>query len=180
MATNLLRAVGALFLFLPRRGAVVPIALWTALIAWISSWTSTGIERLGGTALLTNFAHAPLFGMLALWSTLALPRDGAGLRGWPRIDRAALLRVLLFVALVGTIDEVHQHLGAGGRDVSVLDLATDLVGAGATLAAIRYLGRDDASDRGLLARLAAGLAACLLAAAGATWIPGLAPDLPWL
>jgi hypothetical protein len=161
----------------------VPVALWTGLIGWVGSWTSTGIARLGGTALLTNFAHAPLYGMLALWASLTLPRDGAGARGWPRIDRAAELRVLLFVALVGVLDEAHQHVGAlggGGRDVSVLDLATDLVGAGATLAAIRYLGCDDATERGLFARLAAGLAACLLAAAGATWLPRLAPGLHWL
>ena len=177
---HFLRAAGALLLFLPRRAAALPVVLWTALIAWLGSWSSVGVGALGASALLTNLAHAPLFGLLALWFALALPRVGAGGGGWPRLGGADRGRVLAAVALWALADEVHQLVLNRGRDFSLLDIATDLVGAACVLAVIDYLGRDAAGERGLLGRLALGGAACLAAAASATWVPLLFPGAAWL
>ena len=122
-------------------------------------------------AFVANLAHAPLFGLLTLWATLCLPRQDAGRGasgGWPRLDRRTLPWLLGAVALWALIDEWHQS-SVPGRQPSALDLVTDLVGAVATLAVIRWLGRSRADAPGLLRRLAAGLIACCIAAALSTW-----------
>ena len=199
MLTSVLRAVGALLLFVPRLRALLPALLWIGLIGWLGSWSSTGVGDLGRTAFLTNLGHAPLYGILALWLALALPRGrppgpdlagaGAATRGfhgalgvgaWPRIRGAGRWWVLGAVAVVGVADEVHQKLGDRGRDFSLFDVLTDLVGAACVLAVVAYLGRDEASDRGLAGRLALGLAACGAAAALATWAPLWFPGVSWL
>ena len=180
MLTNLLRAIGAGLLGLSRRSAAVPIALWSGLIFWLGSWSSSGVGGLGVTTFLTNLLHAPLFGLFALWLALALPREGVRFGGWPRLGGRERWLVLALVALAGLADEVHQHLGARGRDFSLLDIGTNLAGAAAVLAVIAYLGRDGAGDRGLAGRLAAGLAGCAVAAAAATFLPDLAPSRGWL
>jgi len=175
-----LRAAGALLLFLPRRAVVVLVVLWTALIGWLGSWSSAGVGDLGTGAFVTNLAHAPLFGLLALWLALLLPRYGAGAGGWPRLDGGARGGVLAAVGLWALADEVHQLLLNRGRDFSLLDVATDLVGAACVLAVVDYLGRDAAGDRGLCARLALATAACLAAGACATWGTLAFPDAGWL
>jgi hypothetical protein len=184
---NALRALGALLLCVSRRRAAVPIALWTALIWGLSSLSTRGIGTLGRITFLGNLGHAPLFGLLALWFALALPREATAPRraraprgGWPRADRAGRARVLAAVALWGFGDELHQHLAGLGRDFSLFDLATDLVGAAATLAIVEYAGRDGASERGLWGRLALGALACVAAAALATWGPAGLPGAAWL
>jgi hypothetical protein len=171
-----LRAAGALLLCLPRARAAVPIALWSALIYTLSSLSTRGIRTLGKYTFLSNLGHAPLFGVLGLWFALALPRESIRrarkrFNGWPRVDRAGRCLVLAAVGLWGVADELHQHLAGLGRDFSLLDVSTDLVGAAAVLLVIDYAGRDGAAERGLCLRLVLGLLACAAAAALATWLP---------
>jgi hypothetical protein len=187
MLLHVLRALGALLLHLPRARAAVPIALWTALIWGLSSLSTRGIGTFGRITFLGNLGHAPLFGLLALWFALALPREttapgraGAPRSGWPQVDRAGRAWVLAAVALWGFGDELHQHLAGLGRDFSLFDLVTDLVGAAAVLAIVDYAGRDGAGERGLWGRLALGVAASVAAAALATWGPAGLPGAAWL
>ena len=185
MLVNALRALGALLLFVPRSRAVVPIVLWTALIGWLGSWSSDGVGDLGGGILLTNFAHAPLYGVLGLWLALAVPRQGLAVKGrggggWPLLTGRRVLWSLVGGALVGVADEAHQWRGDRGRDFSLLDVVTDVTGAGCVVWITAYLGRDGVGDRGLALRLALGLGACLAAAALATWAGELFPGVSWL
>jgi len=110
-------------------------------------------------SVISNLAHAPLFGLLALWLALAPPREA----GWPRLSRGAVLAILGAVVLYGLVDELHQTT-VPGRVASVLDILTDLVGAACTLWVVGYVGGRGASERGLWARLAAGVLACVAAA----------------
>ena len=115
-------------------------------------------------AFKNNFAHAVVYGLLALWSALLLPRAD----GWPRLRRGAVLAILAFVLAIGVLDEWNQSQRPG-RDGSWTDVLTDVVGALATLAVIAYAGRGDAREHGLWRLLAVGTLACLLAAANATF-----------
>jgi hypothetical protein len=63
----------------------------------------------------------------------------------------------------GAIDEWHQA-STRGRDSSLLDLVTDVVGAACVLWIIRYVGSARAKEHGLIARLALCAAACIAAA----------------
>jgi hypothetical protein len=182
---NALRALGAMLLSMPRAHAFAPIALWTVLIYTLSSLSAEGIVSFGRGTFLVNLGHAPLFGLLGVWFALALPRErlrrGAGERaGWPRTAGGARTAVLAATAAWGVADELHQHLAGNGRDFSLFDVVTDVVGAACVLAVIDYAGRDGATDAGLLRRLALGVLACLAAAALATWGPLLLPGAAWL
>src|SRR6185503_4677191 len=110
---------------------------------------------------LLNFAHAPLFGVLALFWALALPRAGPG--GWPALSRAARAGVVLAVLAYAVADEWHQS-HTPGRSSTWHDVVTDVAGAAATLSAAAYLARADAAGGGLARRLALGLCACAAAA----------------
>ena len=175
----LLRGVGAALLRLPRGLAWIPVVLWLALITWFSSWPQKDVGQAGWTPIFTNLGHAPLFGLLALWMALALPRE-AGERGWPRLDAAGRRAVLLAVGAAAILDELHQHLGGRGRELSLLDLGTDLVGAAGLLLVAAYAGRADATGAGLWLRIGLAAGACVGAAAAATWVPGSLPDVWWL
>ena len=151
-------------------GALLTVA-WALLIWASSSQPSGSVPAFPGMAFVANLAHAPLFGLLAFWATLCLPRssDPEGDAGnWPRLDRRTLPWLVGAVFLWAVIDEWHQA-SVPGRQPSALDLVTDLVGATATLVVIRWLGRSGADAPGLLARLGVGLVACCAAAALSTW-----------
>jgi hypothetical protein len=168
---GLLRATGRALLATPRRLAWVPVLLWLGLITWLSARPSQDLARLGWSSLLVNLAHAPLFGLLAMWMALGLPRAG----GWPVIERSGTRAVLALVLVCGVLDELHQYLGGRGRTFSVLDVVTDVTGAACLLAVAAYVGRPDAELGGLGARVGAGLALCLAAAALATYGPRFLP-----
>ena len=116
--------------------------------------------------LVSNLAHAPLFGMLALLLAALLLRPLVE-RGWPRFGAARALAVVSLTVLYGVVDEWHQSR-IPGRDSSALDLVTDLVGACCVLWITFYLGSERASEQGLWVRLLAGVLVCVAAAALAT------------
>ncbi len=118
-----------------------------------SFWSSWGF----------NIAHAPLFGIIALWLLVAYPRN----EGWPQMTLRLVLLTLVAVLLNAVADELHQAQVAG-RDASVFDVLTDLVGAACTLWLASYVGSDKASPRGVLVRFGAGLALCALSGLAAT------------
>jgi VanZ family protein len=166
---RLLRMLGALLQRLPRSGGWILAALWMGFITWLSSLSSDALPSAPWAAYPSNLAHAALFGLLALWTSLGLPRAG----GWPRLDARGVALVLALVLACAVADEWHQA-STPGRSPSVYDLGTDLAGAGATLAVAGYAGRRSAVELGLWLRLALGAAACALAALAAT----LAPNAP--
>ncbi len=169
----LLRAVGRALQGLPRSLALLPVGAWMALIWWLSSLSGDAgpPSILGG--FVNNLAHAPLFGLLALWLALLLPRSN----GWPRLDRRTATQVLLAVLAYALLDEWHQSTSPG-RVPSPYDVLTDLVGAACTLWIIAFAGRPNATQRGLSLRLVAGVGACCAAALLATFEPFLAPPVP--
>ena len=172
-AVSLLRSIGALLQRIPRRAAWVPVLIWVGCIAWLGSRPPGGQEPGLLGSLPANLAHAPLYGLLALWAVLLVPRSPAPGRWpvvrWPLVDGRAVGGVLALVLSCAVLDELHQAFGGRGRDGSVLDILTDLVGAACVLAVIAYLGRVGATGPGLWSRLGAGVLACLVAASLATW-----------
>jgi hypothetical protein len=172
-----LRAVGRVLLGTPRGFAWLPVALWLGVITWLSSRPAGDLKRLGWSELLVNLGHAPLFGLLAMWTALALPREPIEPREarWPRIDRPGFRLVLAFVLVCGALDELHQYLGGRGRTFSVLDLVTNGTGAVCLLGIAAYVGRPDARSTGLWGRLLLGVLACTGAAALATFGPRWLP-----
>lgn len=175
-AVGALRGIGAHLQRIPRPGAVVPLAAWAGLITWLSALPASAAATLSPFAAAANLAHAFLFGILALWMVLLLPRED----GWPRLGRRERAGVLAAVALAGLLDETHQALAGAGRDFSLLDLATDLVGAAAVLSVVAHLRDPGATDGGLGARLAGGTLACVAAAALSTYVPRLFPAATWM
>ena len=175
-ALHVLRQAGVGLQRIPRAGAWVPLTAWAGLITWLSALPANDAATISPLGLWINLAHAFLFGILCLWMVLLLPREG----GWPRLDRRASLGLLLAVALAGILDETHQALGGAGRDFSLLDLSTDLVGAAAVLSVVAYLRAPRATSGGLWGRLLAGTLACLAAAALATYVPRLFPAAHWM
>jgi VanZ family protein len=175
-ALGLARALGARLQRLPR-GAGAALALaWMALI-WLVSGTTpaTGMPQTGVKSWLVNLAHAPEFGLLALWLIVLAPRA----RGWPRLERRTSAVILLAVLAYALADELHQ-LSVPGRDPSLADVATDLAGGACVLAIARYAGAPGASERGLLLRAGAALAACCACATAATAVSRAFPDTWWL
>lgn len=155
-----LRRAGAALQRIGRGAAPLFVLAWMALIWWLSSRPAGEPSSSMFRHWLWNSAHAPLFGVLALFATLVLPRAD----GWPQLSRRRVGLVLLFVLVVAVLDELHQG-STPGRDMSALDLVTDLVGAGCTVAVIAYVGDERAYERGLWQRLLSGLLLC--AGAGA-------------
>lgn len=168
---------GVVARLLARAGARLlagPPALWALVTAGWALFVRRLSERPAGDlpppilhGWLNNLAHAPLFGLLALWAWLALPRRG----GRPPTGRAAVAGLLVFVTGYGVLDECLQAR-VPGREASALDVVTDLVGASAVLAVgLAVLGEKD-RERTLRRRLALGLIASLCSAALATFVPG--------
>lgn len=161
-----LRGAGAWLLRLPRWFAALLALGWMAFIWNLSSGPiEVGGEGFGW-ALLANLAHAPLFGLLALWCCAALPRRSEPFP-WARLDARAIAFVLAIVAAYGALDEWRQSRSAT-RTPSGYDLATDLVGAAAVLLVVHQAGRASTSAARLgaclgLGALACGAAACIAA-----------------
>lgn len=172
---RLLRAIGARLALLPRTLAWLPIAGWMTLITGLSS--IPGRAEPGGwwRGVLANGMHAPLYGLLALWMCLALPRED----GWPRVDAAGALAVLGGVLAFSVVDELHQSL-TPGRDFSMCDVITNLTGAACVLWIARYVRGREAGDRGLLPRLAAGVGVCFCVAGLTTFLGERFPEIYWL
>ncbi len=158
-----LRLIGGLLQRLPRKFSWLPVLLWLGVIWGLSSLPSTSDSPSWQSGWFHNFAHAPIFGMLALWIALSLPRE----QGWPRINLRAGVLTVLAILIYACIDEWHQST-TPGRVASLLDVLTDGVGASLTLWMIHYLDFSRASERGLWMRIAAGLLLCLIVALLAT------------
>lgn len=160
---RLLRRVGGALLVQPAPLAVgMPLA-WMGLIWYLSSQqipTPGGAHGLWG--FLGNWAHAPLFGLLALFWTALLLR-GRARAGWPSLDRRTALTVVLLVVGYGVIDELHQR-STGGRQSSASDVLTDLGGASAVLWVVAGLGARAVGERGLRLRLVLGVLGTALCA----------------
>ncbi len=159
------------------RGVGALLALgWMALIWTLSAQPPSDLSqgsRAG--AWLFNLAHAPEYGALALWLALLVRPRGAPLADTPGAARA----ILVFALLHGVADEVHQSL-VPGRDGSLCDVITDVVGAAALLAVVRVVQRESWGAPRTWRTVLAWAAACALAAAVATFVPGLRPELTWL
>lgn len=163
-----LRAAGRGLLRLPRPARVGLAIGWAGLIWWLSSDDSPPTLRVPLGRLVGNLAHAPLFGLLALWVVAAaLPRAAAG-GDLPRLERTRALVVFALVLAYAIVDEVHQA-STQGRHATPRDVVTDLVGALCVLDVVRHVARADAGEAGLRWRLARGVGLCVLAAALATW-----------
>ena len=163
-----LRAVGRFLLGLPRAVPFLLAFSWMGLI-WALSSQSFGSGGPGNVYWRTfaNLAHAPLFGFLGMFLAAGLLRPRPP-ETWPRPSAAGTLLVLGLVGLYGAVDEWHQGL-VPGRDPSVLDVVTDVVGCACVLWVTAYLGRAGHSESGLRRRLLLGVLVCLVVA----WIGAL-------
>ncbi len=159
-----LRRVGEALLRLRREVVVLGILAWMGLIWTLSNQEPSDEPSTEFWNWLSNSAHAPLFGLLALWAALLLPRRA----DWPRFTAASVALLLAFVVGYGLLDEFHQS-HVPGRDPALTDVLTDLTGAACTLWIIAYTGTPSATERGLRARFALGIFACGLAGATANW-----------
>lgn len=98
---------------------LLPI-FWMGLIWYLSSLTSAEEGHLAGYPIhpiIQNGAHAVFYGVLAaLWAFALGP------------DAKTAQRAVLYCALYGLVDEVHQYF-VPGRTCSILDLTVDILGA---------------------------------------------------
>ena len=170
------RALGRRLCAWPRSVSLALCVAWYALI-WLSSSRPGSSEPASlPWQILSNSAHAPLFGLWAAWLSLLAPRRA----GWPYLRGVARSAVLFAVAVGGLLDELHQHLGARGRDFSVLDIATDLVGAWLALQLVALAGDEHARGRHWLAALVCAALGSFAAGACATLVPRCFPGVGWL
>lgn len=186
----------ALISFVGRLAGVAPwigllgAIVWAANIYFLSS--QTGLSGPPGPyiAWLSNLAHAPEYGIFAVFVFLALPCSKVHRpAGAPRNARASEIvsarfstrraaLVVLISILYGVSDELHQSF-TPGRDASVLDILTDASGAILCSAVLVSLSAPVANPRfGRV--LIGGLLACVLSAWCATEVPHRFPDLSWL
>lgn len=158
-----LRAVGRFLLWMPWPGVLLLLGAW-ALLIWDLSSHAAPIPMHPNLAweLASNLAHAPLFGILTLLVAALVLRERGG--GWPAPRPARIALVLAGVLAYGLLDEWHQSR-IRGRDASLLDVLTDVVGGAVVLWIVFTLGREDLRARTLLARLGAGALLCVASAA---------------
>jgi VanZ family protein len=163
-----LRALGIRLLRAPAPLIALLAAAWAALIWWLSSHrVPTPARETFLGELISNLAHAPLFGLLGLWvAALVLRRELRDGVDWPDVGRVSALVVLALIGGWGALDEWHQSR-VPGRDASPFDVLTDLVGAGMVLWVTAELGAGGA-DRALWRRLGLATLACLVSAILAT------------
>ncbi len=175
LAVGLQRA-GQVLLEIPRRWAWIPLLSWLWLIWFLSAQPPPPIGTAGAAGgLLGNFAHALEYGVLALWLALCVPRRG----GWP--DLAPRVRAGLCVLLLAyaVSDELHQSL-TPGRDASLFDVVTDVLGGALTLEVIAAAAGPHAAPHRLPGLFAWGIAACFACAALATFAPEWLPGHEWM
>ena len=175
------RTVGRALLRQPRLLAWVTPVVWAALIFQLSSLepgtAPLAFDTLGG--LVTNLAHPAIFGILALLLVPVLGRvRGEDGRRWTSMTPESALWIVALVTLYGFTDELHQST-VEGRDASLLDVLSDFTGALAVVLVVRFIGRGDASDRGLRRALLVALLASLAAAGLSTIWDDFIGDSPW-
>jgi len=171
LAAALVRAGAALSL-LPRGVAwLLPLA-WCGLIFFLSSRqvVAPALGTSVAAAFLGNLAHPGAFGLLALLLTAALaPRERHGGLRWATLTPERGLWVVVLCALYGFTDELHQAT-VEGRDASLLDIVSDVVGAAFAVWTIRALTPPGATRREVVSRiLLAGLLASAASAGLSTW-----------
>lgn len=157
-----------------RRAVALPRAFWFALaLAWaggiyyLSSRPSPPAEVSYGWAWIANMAHAPLYGLLALWLALALPRGDSPLgHKWARLEPKHFHLVLWSVVAYAISDELHQS-AVFGRDASPFDLFTDFCAAFITLQ-VATAAPTNITTRAMRHRLTKGVVICCLAGLAAT------------
>lgn len=173
---RVLRWVGRGLVFLPRWGAVTIAIAWCGLIWFLSAQhpASLGIEG-DWAGVVSNFAHAPEYGILAAWLALCSPRAD----GWPVLSRTGVAWILAILVAYAGLDELHQSF-VPHRDASMLDVVTDLVGACVLLRVVHLAGPHAPRPAPLWRTLLVGAVACLCAAIMSTFIPPLFPTLTWL
>lgn len=171
-----LAAIGRFLQRVPRSSAIVPVLGWAGLIWYMSSITPPPVGALGSFGgVLSNLAHAPEFGMLAMLATLLAPRRD----GWPDMSRQVVTTILACVFVYAAIDEVHQGL-TPHRDPSVFDVLTDTTASALVLGAITFTSGPRADPQKLVRLLLLGLFACIFCATLATVVPNMFPELEWL
>ena len=159
VARRLARVLG--LLSRPTGGLLAVV--WYGFIYTMSSQSSLGRPGPITGYWLLNTGHTLLFGLLALWILLALPRHG----GWPIVRLSSTTLVLLLVLILGALDELHQG-NVPGRVMSASDVLTDLTGAACVLWICSFSGGPHATEKGLRLRLLLCLTACATAGGLAT------------
>ncbi len=158
----------------PALGAVL-LVTWMVLL-WGLSERPPNLVTHGSPSLawFWNFSHAPAYGALALWLSIATRARGKPLAATAR----EAFWIVSFALVHGVVDEIHQSI-VPGRDASVLDVVTDLCGAW-TVVAVISAANAAAGTRAVTRTLLFGLAACILSAAIATFVPYRFPEMTWL
>ncbi len=169
---NALRALAAWLARVPPVIAALCACAWYALLWQLSSGPVPAPGSGLSGEVIANWLHAPVYGVLALACLLALPRV---YNAW-RVSWKGAVLVVGLCALAGLIDEWHQH-HVPGRDASLPDLLTDVLGALGTVWSVDGVLR---CARGAPWRMLLSLLASVLGAALATLLPRLWPDLWWL
>ncbi|MBK7877659.1 MAG: VanZ family protein [Planctomycetes bacterium] len=161
---------------MPRALAPLCVLAWGGVIWLASSIQPPTIGQGDATgAILSNFLHAPEFGVLTLCVCLCLPRKD----GWARTDAWRLQAIFVVVFVYAIVDEAHQGF-TPHRDPSVCDVLTDATAATCVLLAVRFGGGEHANVRNLSRTIAYGLLACLACACIASFVPELVPQWEWL
>jgi VanZ family protein len=161
--TRALRAAGGFLLRVPWVLALLMWVGWGAVIFDLSSQRRPVATRENALwEWLSNLAHAPLFGLFALFAAALCYRVKGG--GWPRATRGRGLFVVALTLAYGLADEWHQST-VPGRDASFLDVVTDGVAAAMVVWVIAGL---ELGERRLRWRLVVGVLLCGLAALAAS------------
>lgn len=160
--TRALRATGRLLLRAPRPLALLLVAAWALLIWDLSSHSvPKPVVPSFFWEVASNLAHAPLFGLLTLFTAGLVLRRRDG--GWPSAGTGRFALVAALVLAYGIVDEWHQS-HVPGRDSSAFDALTDLVSALMVLWIVRTLGEPGGGERRLLGRLGVGVLLCVASA----------------
>lgn len=165
---GVIRGSGRLAVALPRSLWFAAAMAWAGGIFYLSSRPSPPSEPSYLWAWIANMAHAPIYGLLALWLALALPRTDSALgHKWSRLDPKHFHLVLWTVVAYAVSDELHQSAIAG-RDASLFDLFTDFCAAFITLR-VASVAALDITAKQMNLRLIKGVLVCCLAALAATF-----------
>ncbi len=164
------RALGIVLLRVPRWFGVLLAVAWMGTIHWLSSGEIPVKPRVPFAGFFNNLAHAPLYGLLALFWTIGLPRRKLPFP-WARLEGRAIVAVLLVVVAYGALDELHQAR-VPERDGNPLDTLTDLVGAACVLVCARAAGEAGMGGPRFLRLLGLCLVVCGVAAGLSTLAGG--------